>query len=419
MTPALRWLDQRLKAQGTTSDDIVRVEHQRQAAMNVTVRNVIMSMSLMSALDWTEFFESVSLVDEVLHAGPNYAAMDFATRDAYRHAVEELGRGSGRPELDVARLAVARAQPSDATHDARQSDPGFYLIGNGRPAFELTLGYRAPPLRRLLRLYVAAATPGYLGTIALLSGFMLAVPVLAAGASGVGPVGLLVLALLAIVPASDLAIALLNRSVTALVTPAALPRLALRDGVPPHLRTMVVVPMLLTDSAEVTEQIERLEVHYLANPSGDLRFAILSDWLDAPAESIPGDDETLGAAREGIARLNRRHGAVPDGGSDSCSFTAGGSGTRRAGVDGVGAQAGQAPRAESPPARGIGHELRGHGQRHAFRRPLRHHARRRYAAPQRGGRSAGRDDGAFPSIAHGSISEGNASSRATRCFNPE
>src|SRR6059036_3216290 len=186
VTPALRWLDQRLEAQGTTSDDIVRVEHQRQAAMNVTVRNVIMSMSLMSALDWTEFFESVSLVDQVLHVGPNYAAMDFATRDAYRHAVEEIGRGSGQPELDVARLAVARAQAGAGAHDDRQTDPGFYLIGNGRPAFEQMVGYRAPPLRRLLRLYVKAATPGYLGTIAVLSGFMLALPLLTAWVSGVG-----------------------------------------------------------------------------------------------------------------------------------------------------------------------------------------------------------------------------------------
>ena len=209
---------------------------------------------------------------------------------------------------------MARAQPGAGAHDDRRTDPGFYLIGNGRPAFELTLGYRAPPLRRLLRLYVAAATPGYLGTIAVLSGFLFTLPLLAAGASGVGPLSLLVLALLAIIPASDLAIALLNRSVTALVAPAVLPRLELRDGVPPHLRTMIVVPMLLTDGAEVEEQIERLEVHYLANPSGDLRFAILSDWLDAPAESMPGDDETLGAAREGIARLNRRHGAGPGGG---------------------------------------------------------------------------------------------------------
>src|SRR4029453_10112876 len=272
----------------TTSDDIVRVQHQRQAAMNVTVRNVILSMSLMSALDWPEFFESVSLVDEVLHARPNYAAMDFATRDAYRHAVEELGRGSGRPELDVARAAVSRAQPGAATADDRQTDPGFYLIGNGRRAFEVTLGYRVPPVRRLLRLYVAAATPGYLGTIAVLSGLVFALALLAGGASGVGPIGLLVLALLAAVPASDLAIALLNRSVTALVTPAILPRLRLRDGGPPHLRTMVVVPMLLTDRAEVEEQIERLEVHYLANPDGDLRFAIASDWPPPAPPGRPG-----------------------------------------------------------------------------------------------------------------------------------
>jgi cyclic beta-1,2-glucan glucanotransferase len=313
VTPALRWLDQRLEAQGTTSDDIVRVEHQRQAAMNVTVRNVIMSMSLMSALDWTEFFEAVSLVDEVLHEGPNYAAMDFATRDAYRHAVEELARGSGQHELQVARAAVARARREAWADDDRRTDPGFYLIGNGRLVFERTLGYRAPLVRRLLRLYVGAATPGYLGTIAALSGVLFMLPLLASGALGVGPMGLLVLALLAAVPASDLAIALLNRSVAALVTPGVLPRLELPDGAPAPLRTMVVVPMLLTNGAEVEELIGRLEVHYLANPAGDLRFAILSDWMDAPTERMPGDDETLGAAREGIARLNRRHGAAPGG----------------------------------------------------------------------------------------------------------
>jgi cyclic beta-1,2-glucan glucanotransferase len=130
VTPALLWLDRRLAAQGTTSDDIVRVEHQRQAAMNVTVRNVILSMSLMSALDWTEFFESVSLVDEVLRAGPNHAAMDFATLDAYRHAIEELARGSGRSELDVAREAMTQAHRPDSAGDERRRDPGFYLIGN-------------------------------------------------------------------------------------------------------------------------------------------------------------------------------------------------------------------------------------------------------------------------------------------------
>src|SRR5438067_9174170 len=171
VTPALLWLDRRLEAQGTTSDDIVRVEHQRQAAMNVTVRNVILSMSLMSALDWMGFVETVSLVDEVLQANPGYGTLDFATRNAYRRAIEEVARGSRLPELDVARAAVACTHPADVD-DERRSDPGFSLIRIARLAFELTLGYRAAPMRRLLRAYVAAATPGYLGTIAVLSGVM-------------------------------------------------------------------------------------------------------------------------------------------------------------------------------------------------------------------------------------------------------
>src|SRR5437879_9979529 len=65
-TPALSWLDEQLSKLGTSPDELVRVEHQSQAAMHVTVRNVITSIRLMSTFDWAEFFESVSLVDEML-----------------------------------------------------------------------------------------------------------------------------------------------------------------------------------------------------------------------------------------------------------------------------------------------------------------------------------------------------------------
>ena len=139
VTPALLWLDRRLLAQGTTADENVHEEHHEQGAMNVTVRNVITSMRLMSAVDWAEFFESVSQVDAVLRANSNFAAMDFPTRDLYRHAIEELARGSGRTEIEVARLAIAaakRAAPEGpgrgATTVLREQDPGYYLISGGR-----------------------------------------------------------------------------------------------------------------------------------------------------------------------------------------------------------------------------------------------------------------------------------------------
>ena len=64
------------------------------------------------------------------------------------------------------------------------------------------------------------------------------------------------------------------------------------------LRTIVVVPTLLTALDAIKEQVERLEIHFLANPDGDLRFALLSDWVDAATESLPGDDELLAAAAD-------------------------------------------------------------------------------------------------------------------------
>jgi len=320
VTPALQWLDERLAAQGTNADELVREEHQRQGAMNVTVRNVITSMRLMSAVDWAELFESVSLVDEALREASAFAELDFPTRDRYRHAIEELARGSNYSELEVARRAIvatgrAAGEPThggDATL-RREQDPGYYLISSGRRGFERELGFRVPMRHRPIRAVVAAGLPGYLGTIAALTAGIVTVPLVAMARAGVDAKTLFWLTLLAIVPASEAALALVNRIVTTWFGPAALPGLELRQGVPRHLRTMLVVPTLLTTRSEIEEQIERLEVHFLASPDDDLRLALLSDWTDSATESAQDDDELLGAAAQGIARLNQRYGAAPDG----------------------------------------------------------------------------------------------------------
>jgi cyclic beta-1,2-glucan glucanotransferase len=320
LTPALQWLDRRLLAQETTADEIVRAEHQAQGAMNVTVRNVITSMRLMSAVDWADFFESVSQVDAVLRADSDFGAMDFPTRDRYRHAIEELARGSGQTEIEVARRAVAaakRAAPEGPNRDGatarREQDPGYYLISKGRHAVENELGFRAPVRDWIVRANAAAGILGYLGTIAAVSAIILALPLLALVEFGVSGWTRFILVILAVLPAIDAAVSLVNRAVTIGIGPATLPGLELHDGVPAGLRTIVAVPTLLTAQAEIEEQVERLEVHYLASQDGDLRFALLSDWTDSATECASGDDELLGAAAASIGRLNERHGAAPDG----------------------------------------------------------------------------------------------------------
>ncbi len=352
VTPAVHWLEELLASQGTTAEEMVRLEHQRQATMNVTVRNVIMSMRLISWFDWAEFVESVSTVDEVLRAGGPFGEMDFATRDRYRHAIEVLARGAGRTEIEVARRAVAMAAdggasptaaaalgaappppgpgrvapdsgaPDAAAPDAAPPEPtahrrdaGHFLIGDGRLELERALGARVPLRVRLRRNYIRTATASFLGTIAIVTAALLAVPLAFSWYVGAPGLGIVLVAVLALAPASDLAIALVNWAVTNLLGPKALPRLDLDDGVPSSLRTLVVVPMLLTSEAEAEAQVSGLEVHYLANREGDVRFALLSDWLDAPTERVPGDDELLSAATAAIERLNERHGDAPGGGA--------------------------------------------------------------------------------------------------------
>jgi cyclic beta-1,2-glucan synthetase len=302
-TPALPWLHTHLGAYGTTADEIVHAEHQRQGAVNVSVRNVITSLRLISSVDWAKFVEQVSLVDALLRNESNFAALDFPTRDLYRHAIEELARGSRLTELEVARRTVDLAQVGAKV-------PGHFLLFPGRAGLEREIGYRVPWNQRPARWIRQAGLTGYVGAIALLSLALGAFPLLAIGDRSWGRGAAVLVWLGSMLLASDIAATLVQLLVTRRIAPSVLPALELVDGVPAELRTVIAVPTLLTGAAEIMEQVQALEVHYLASQDGDLRFALLSDWPDATAESVPGDDELLATAVAAIAALNRAHGLI-------------------------------------------------------------------------------------------------------------
>ena len=341
--PALAWLNKKLSTQETSPSEVVAQEHQAQGAANVTVRNIITSMRWMSSIDWEEFFESVSLVDEVLCAAPGFSAMDFETQSLYRTQIEVLSRGSGRSEIEVAREALllarkAARESGQAAHPGvgrpdegeagfqesdwglhgvpkrAEEDPGYYLVSRGRRAFEKRLGFCVPLRIWLHRTYRAYREPIFLGGIAALTALLLANGMFLTWTTGAGLWILVLLGILGLVPASDIAVSLVYRLVAVLVPPSVLPKLDLTQGVPPELRTMVVVPTLLTSPTDIKAQLEQLEVHYLANPGGHLHFALLTDWADAPRERTPGDEDLLAAMADGIAHLNKRYESPPGGG---------------------------------------------------------------------------------------------------------
>jgi len=315
-TPTFGWLEERLNVQHVSIDDVVQHAQQRQGASNVTVRNIITSMRRISDIDWADLFETVSLVDARLRASSGFAAMDFKTRDSYRGAIEELARGSGLSELDIAEEALrcARTAATDASDPAeaeRFGDPGYFLIAEGRRTLEQATGFRAPARLLLRRFNIRLGIAGYVGSIVVIALTLVGLGMWTLEISALALAIPLFLA--ALIPATDVATALVNRAITWLFGAVTLPGLELASGAPTSLRTLVVVPTLLTNEADLSEQIDRLEVHYLSGAGGDITFALLLDGVDADMETIDGEDSVINAAANAVESLNRQYGPGPAG----------------------------------------------------------------------------------------------------------
>jgi cyclic beta-1,2-glucan synthetase len=306
--PVMDWIEKQLAREGTSVEQIIHAEHQRQAAAQVTVGNIITSMRLLSTLDWNDFFEKVSLIEPVLGRDPAgaYSRMEFATRDRYRHVVERISKRTRANELKIAEAAVdlaARAKEDSGP----EKHVGYYLIDSGLTLLEKNFAYQPPPVERLRRLLLRHPTATYLGTLAILTLLILSLLLYLMYSRGAGWPFLLLTALIALIPASDLALTVLNWDLTHFFPPRLLPRMDTTLGIPPDVPTFVVVPTIFLSESQVHDLVERLEVHYLATQDEHVYFALLSDFPDADSEETPNDANLLAIAQSDIDALNQRH----------------------------------------------------------------------------------------------------------------
>ena len=215
-----------------------------------------------------------------------------------------------RSQVRVALRAVESAREAAETEGpgARAAHVGHHLIGKGRPELEADVAWRPGPRRSLRRFAFAHATAAYLGAIALATAALVAAGVAYARHEGGSTWAQVGVALLLLLPASEVAIALVQRLAARLAPPRRLPRLDLSEGLPEDARTLVVVPTLLTSAEGVEQQLEHLEVLALGNLDPRIHFAILGDFADATSRDMPEDAAILAAARSGIEALNGRLG---------------------------------------------------------------------------------------------------------------
>jgi cyclic beta-1,2-glucan synthetase len=319
---ALNWLEKELEQAGTDAEETTIEEHQTLSAGNVTIGNIVRGLRQINDVEWTEWFEGVSRIDALLREKTDVAALDFPSRDQYRQAIEDLAKRSGLNEYDVASKAVEMAgldQPAAAA-DAGAPDAtniGFFLVGSRREELEKAIGYRPPIGTRLLRAFRSTGWAGIAVPVFLLTALLVTLAAGALGAVGLPGWAIVLLLVFFAVPASEGALAFFITVVLLFLKPTRLVGYEYKQGVPADARTLVVVPTLIGSRDDVEDSVRMLEVHHLANMTGAVHFAMLSDWPDSDIEQDSADDDILSFAQAEIDKLNARY---PSAGGDPARF---------------------------------------------------------------------------------------------------
>jgi cyclic beta-1,2-glucan synthetase len=314
LLPIQSWLERLLKI---PYHDLILREQNRQTSEQLACGNAFTSLRLLALLDWREIFEKLSRVEQVLRFDPSgiYPGMDFATRDRCRKAIEEIAHAASLTEDEVAEHILKLATDAGHVSADHRGHVGTWLIGEGRAELAGLLGFREAYRYRLLAWISCRHTAVYFCGIGTFFAVFVLFVVHFALASGFGaveraPVVFLGLMLFLLIPASQLAIEVVNYLVTRLLPPRPLPKMDFEmSGIPDAFRTLVVVPMMLADMETIRTEVEKLEIRYLANKEANLLFSLFSDYTDSVTPSREDDICLLEIARECVAALNQRHGS--------------------------------------------------------------------------------------------------------------
>lgn len=301
-TVILGWLQRKV---GGNLHDIIQMEQAKQTLEQTSIANIISSLRSLEQMNWREVFEEVSIVEKILCKDPahKYAGMDFPTKDRYRHTVEKLSKKTQMSEDGVAASAITLAE---AQADIPvTSHVGYYLIDEGKPVLENTIGYEVPAIQAFLKTLKKHLPCIYISTCIILTVLLAALfwYTLDYQSWTIGTA----LLILSLIPVSEFVIQVINYTIARIVRPNILPKMDYKKGLPEKYRTLVVIPTLFNSEKGIQKELEKLEIHFLANTDPQIAFGLISDFSDYCEESHHEDLLLLKLVREGIQYLNTKY----------------------------------------------------------------------------------------------------------------
>jgi hypothetical protein len=261
----------------------------------------IQSLREIAYVDWFFVMEPLVVFDAVLREDPAgaYSKMDFDSREVYRKQVSRIARYSGCSETEVARHAIdlataAKQQPvGDPRVYLRRAHVGYYLIDRGFDELKSRIGYHPRFIDRVRSALHRYPDDIYIGGIEVLTVILIGAILLPLIPNHSILGGLTLAFLLLLIPATQGAIDLINNTISSVFRPMPLPKIDLTDGIPIDYTTMVAIPTLLLDEAQIRGLVQDLEVRCLANPDPNLHFALLTDLPDSVSRPRQNDTDPL------------------------------------------------------------------------------------------------------------------------------
>ena len=276
---------------------------------------ILHSMRRLNQFEWRNVLEPLIAFDAILREDPShtFARMEDETRHTYHLRVADLAKYSDATEVETAQAALRLAQEAgriadpDPRHALRTAHVGYYLFAEGVPQLGRRIGYHPPPIER-----IRGALRRWNEDFYILGIFTLSVLLIVAIIAPLVPHHafwpIMFALLLALLPATQGGVDLVNNTVTALMKADSLPKIDFSKGVPDDAVTLVVIPTLLLNEVQVRELFDELEARYLSNQDPNIHFGLLTDLPDTKARPLDEEANPLAAlAVQYVDALNAKY----------------------------------------------------------------------------------------------------------------
>ncbi len=308
------WLSSYIENNEASLEQIVSLEHQLQAELQITCGYLVQSLHLLERLPWRLTFSKISHLEKILlsDSKSEFEHLDLSSRDRLRSRAAIIARQLGVPETLVAQTAVKLAR-EEQKHDEQRSRKAclaYYLLDpEGIAAMRVKLSEEARP--RILPQIAVQRRPSLsysTGIILLFIGLVIVTAMWVNKGMPARPLTWAAIIAALLLPISDWVISIIHDVICKCCSPSILLRYDFSESLPEDARTMVVMPIIWSSIEEVDDVVDRLHVHYLANRQDNIHFSILADFYDSSSKNQSSDDEIVAHAVKRISALQKRYG---------------------------------------------------------------------------------------------------------------